>query len=120
MAIFRHGECRMVDYTPESAVTAGDVIILGAVPYVAHLDIEADRLGALAADGGVYDVTAGEELAAGEAVYYDPSDDKVYLTDGGDADLVHFGYVVPQGGAAADATARVHHSPSGGVSTGSA
>lgn len=117
VATFRHGECRMVDHTPSVAVTAGDVVAIGAIPYVAHLDIEANRLGALAAAGGVYDVTAGETIRGGEAVYYDISDETFYNDATGDR--VHFGYTVPDSEGDAADTIRVHHSPNGVAYTAS-
>ena len=66
-----------VDYTPGAAVTAGDVVLQGDLIGVAKLDIEADRLGALAV-AGVFDFpkTAGEGEAidAGSTVYWDVAD----------------------------------------------
>lgn len=111
VATFRHGETRNVDHTPSVAVAAGDVVAIGAIPYVAHLDIEANRLGALAAGGGVYDVEAGETIRGGEVVYYDISDETFY--NDGTGDRIHFGYCLPDSGGDAEDTIRVHHSPNG-------
>jgi predicted RecA/RadA family phage recombinase len=66
-----------VDYTPSSAVTAGDVVVQGELVGVAKLDIAADTLGALAVDG-VFDFPktagVGEAIAAGAEVYWDVAD----------------------------------------------
>lgn len=52
MADFYHGEPVMIDYTPASAVSAGDMVAIGAKLCVAHSDIAADELGALSYPGG--------------------------------------------------------------------
>jgi predicted RecA/RadA family phage recombinase len=106
---FKHGDPLMVDYTPGSAVTAGDVLVLEDVLRVAHLDIEASRKGALAAGGGVYEgpKTVGQAFSDGETVYWNATTKRFTTTAGankvfgpaaGDAD-------------ASDTTARVQHRP---------
>jgi len=66
-----------IDYTPSSAVSAGDVVVQEDLVCVAKLDIEANRLGALAATG-VFDFPkatgAGTAIAAGAKVYWDVAD----------------------------------------------
>jgi len=66
-----------IDYTPGSAVTAGDVVVQGELVGVAKLDIEANALGALAVTG-VFDFPkatgAGSAIAAGANVYWDVAD----------------------------------------------
>jgi len=73
-ATFRHGDPLMVDYTPGTAVVAGAVIVAGDETRIAHTDIAANALGALAAGGGVYRVpkTAGSStaIAVGKRVYW--------------------------------------------------
>jgi predicted RecA/RadA family phage recombinase len=60
-----------IDFTPESNVKAGDVVVLGRLALVSKLDIKAGTLGALATTG-VYDVAkGGEAFAAGDRVYWD-------------------------------------------------
>ena len=98
-ALMRHGTPLMVDYTPSSAVSAGDVVVVGELPLIAHDDIAADELGALAAGGGVYKVTAGGAASAGAVVYWDDTNDKVTTTSTGNKT---FGYVAPDNSAAAD------------------
>ena len=114
MATLKHGNPLMVDYTPGSAVDAGDVLEIGGRALIAHNDIAANALGALAAFGGVYDVIAGEALTAGEEVYMTISSQKVFDATGAATGDPHFGYVVPSSSASADGdTVRVVHMPSG-------
>jgi predicted RecA/RadA family phage recombinase len=74
-----------VDYTPSSAVTAGDVIVQGDLVGVAKLDIAANRLGALAVEG-VYDfpksTAGGSAMTAGTKVYWDPTNKIATATAG--------------------------------------
>jgi len=82
MAKFHHGDPLMADYTPTSAVAAGDVVVQGNFPMVAHLDIAANRKGALAAGGGVYLMTANAAIAVGKKVWWDNATSKVSETAG--------------------------------------
>lgn len=117
MATFVHGTPRMVDYTPTSDVNGGDVVEIGDLPFVAHRDIDSniDEEGALAADGGVYDMEAGEALSAGTEVFWNSSTERVYdadATGSGTAGEPIFGFVVPDSSAAAAGdTVRVFHRP---------
>ena len=110
-ATFVKGEnVNMVDYTPGSAVSAGDVIVVGEVPYVAHDDIAASQLGAIAAGGGVYSgLTDGSLDTGGALVYWDDTNDEFVASAVGNK---HFGYTMPDQGATVDQdTIRVLHSP---------
>lgn len=75
---------RSIDYTPSSAVTAGDVVVQGDLVGVAKLDIAADALGALAVDG-VFDFPkatgGGSAIAAGAIVYWDVADSEAKTDD---------------------------------------
>ena len=66
-----------IDYTPSSAVAAGDVVVQGELVGVAKTAIEADRLGALCVDG-VFDFPkatgVGTGITAGANVYWDVAD----------------------------------------------
>jgi len=79
-ATFRHGNLLMVDSTPASDVSAGDVVVLTDAVRIAHVDIPANRLGALAAGGGVYDMPkatgAGTGFTDGDTVYWDDTNDQ--------------------------------------------
>lgn len=63
-----------VDYTPTTAVAAGQVVVQGDLVGVAKLDIPANALGALATEG-LFDFPkatgAGSGFAAGTTVYWD-------------------------------------------------
>jgi predicted RecA/RadA family phage recombinase len=90
-AQFDSGDPIMVDYTPGSAVSAGDVVVQSEVPMVAHEDIASDALGALAAMGGIYKMTADAAIAIGTRVYWNASSNKVTTTASGHK---LFGFVV--------------------------
>ena len=96
MATFRHGNPVMVDHTPGSGVTAGDVIVTGDTPRIAHRDIAANALGALASGGGVYDMTADAAIAADKKVYWNASASKVTETAGSNNNSIRTGYVFSQ------------------------
>ena len=72
-----------IDYTPSSAVSAGDVVVQAELVGVAKLDIAADALGALAVRG-VFDFPktagVGEAIAVGSKAYWDEGD-QVAKTD---------------------------------------
>jgi predicted RecA/RadA family phage recombinase len=107
---FKHGDPLMVDYTPGSAVTAGDVLVLEDVLRVAHLDIEASRKGALAAGGGVYEgpkASGDGGWSDGDTIYWNATTKK--FTKTADANKV-FGPAVGDA-ADTDTTARVQHRP---------
>lgn len=64
-------EGNSIDHTPVSAVSAGDVVVIGEIPCVAKNDIEAGRLGAVACEGVVDVLKGSETYTAGDAVYWD-------------------------------------------------
>jgi predicted RecA/RadA family phage recombinase len=60
-----------IDYTPSSAVIAGQVVVLGSMIGVAKTAIAANALGALGVKG-IFDVVkANEQQALGAALYWD-------------------------------------------------
>jgi predicted RecA/RadA family phage recombinase len=60
-----------IDYTPSSAVVAGQVVVLGSMIGVAKTAIAANALGALGVKG-IFDVVkANEQQALGAALYWD-------------------------------------------------
>ena len=118
-ATFRAGKPLMLDYTPSSAVNAGDVVLSGNRPLIAHTDIAANTKGSVAAGGCVYDATAGEALNAGDKVYWDDASKKIKKTVGAGQTHYHFGFVVPDSSASADGdTVRVQHQPDGSTISG--
>lgn len=67
---YLHGSATMVPHTPGSAVTAGDVVVTATTPRIAHVDIEANRPGDLASEGGVYQGTGDAEIAVDKKLYW--------------------------------------------------
>lgn len=62
---------KYIDYTPVSAVSTGDVVVIGNIPCVATSPIAAGVLGSVASEG-VFNVLKGSEAyTAGDAVYWD-------------------------------------------------
>lgn len=116
-ATFYQGAPLMVDHTPSgAAVSAGQVVVVGDTPMVAHKDIADGALGALAAGGGVYKVAADAAIAAGKRVVWDDTNNKVSTTATGkpfgftltaasaDGDLI---YVAHEPAAAATAAGQI-------------
>lgn len=108
-ATFYHGDPQMVDYTPSGAVTAGDVVVQGSVPMIAHRDIPANRLGALAAGGGFYDCDCNAAIAAGDAVWWDDTNNRVTETA---TSNTHFGFA-EEASRLTNTKVRVKHDPQG-------
>ena len=109
-AIMRHGDPVMIDYTPASGnVAAGDVILFGNLTgltcVIAHRDLENNVKGAVAAGGGVYEVTNLNNAANGAKVYWDGT--KVTTVSTNNAT---FGFIVRDGsGGANTACFALHH-----------
>ncbi len=95
-----------IDYTPSSAVTAGDVIVQNDLVGVAKRDIAANVLGALAI-AGVFDfpksTAGGSAIAAGVTVYWNTGAQQATATASGNKLI---GKTV-KAAADADATVRV-------------
>jgi predicted RecA/RadA family phage recombinase len=70
-----------IDYTPELAVAAGDVVVLGDLVGVASLDIPAGHLGALQVEGVFEMPKAAEAIEAGTKVYWDETSGQVTTED---------------------------------------
>ncbi len=67
-----------IDYTPGSAVTAGAVIVLGAIVAIATQDIPANTLGALAIRGHFrFPKIDALAISAGDKLYWDPAGNPV-------------------------------------------
>ncbi len=112
-AIFRHGDPVMVDYTPAAGnIDAGAVIIAGNTAgltcLIAHTDQVNTILGAVAAGGGVYEVTNLNNAANYAKVYWDNAVNKVTTVSTNNA---LFGFVVDDGGGGANSLCRVLHKP---------
>lgn len=101
-------EGNTIDYTPSSAVAAGDVVVQGDLIGVAKQPIAANALGALAVSG-VFDFPkatgAGTGIAVGATVYWDEADQQAKTDDESGANKL-LGKTIKTA-ADADATVRV-------------
>ena len=94
---FVHGdEVLNVDHTPGAAVSAGDVLIVGGFCFVAPRDIEANRLGAVSAKGGVFEGLSDGTNAGGGAKVYITADAANAVSGTG----AHIGRELPDNAAA--------------------
>lgn len=109
-ARFVHGAPVMVDHTPSAAVAAGEVVVTSGTPRIAHSDIAANALGALAAEGGVYEVAADAAIGADVKVFWNTTANQVSATDGAGAHKPFGVTVTASSGAGATCLAR--HDPS--------
>jgi predicted RecA/RadA family phage recombinase len=93
-----------IDYTPGSAVAAGDVIVQGDLVGVAKGDIAANKLGALALTG-VFDFAknTGVAYTVGQILYWDDTTNVVTTTASGNKQI---GKVV-RAAATTDSTVRM-------------
>ena len=88
-----------IDYTPGSAVTAGDVVVLGSIVGIATQDIAASVKGSLSLDGVFFVPKITGVNAVGTLIYWDPTGDPVGGTAGSGAatstagSLKQMGYV---------------------------
>ena len=108
-AMFKHGNPLMIDYTPTGFVPAGTVlsgVVGGIATVIAHHDLEANVLGAVAAGGGVYEVVNGDNAVNFAKVAWNPTTKKV-TTAAGSA----FGSIVSLGSRGANTTCYVMHQP---------
>ena len=62
-----------IDYTPGSAVTAGDVVVLGSIVGVATNDIAANAKGSLTIDGVFKVPKITGAISVGTKLYWDPA-----------------------------------------------
>jgi predicted RecA/RadA family phage recombinase len=67
---YRYAQGDMIDYTPASAVYAGDVVVIGSIPFIAVTDIAANTLGSLAVSGVFRVPKETGALSAGDAIYW--------------------------------------------------
>ena len=73
---------KAIDFTSETAVPAGTIVVAGDLVGITKLDLEANRLGALHVVG-VFDVAKGAgEIALGEKVYWDETAQQAVTTAG--------------------------------------
>ncbi|HZT79587.1 MAG TPA: capsid cement protein [Gemmataceae bacterium] len=95
-AIFRKGKPVMIDFDAGgNSYRAGDVVVIGPTPCVAHEDIPAFTGGptrdALAVRGGVYEMATDGTGVIGDEVFWDAANKKITATAAGNT---HFGTLV--------------------------
>lgn len=113
-ARFVMGNPTQVDHTPGAAVAAGEVVVVGNTPRIAHLAIAANVLGALAMAGGVYEVAADAAIAAGIAVFWNTTANQVSATSATGAHKA-IGFTVTAS-SGVGAKCLIYHQPAGAVS----
>lgn len=78
------GNPLMIDWTPGSAVAAGDPVVVNNSVCIAHLPIAANALGALSFPSGtaVYDVNklSTDVVTAGADIYWDAGNSRATIT----------------------------------------
>lgn len=93
--IFKYGKPVMAKHTESGTHSAGDVVVIGATPFVAHVDVPQYTGGtlvdALAAGGGVYTGLSDGTPKRGQDVYWDATNKKFTTTSAGNT---HFGVCV--------------------------
>lgn len=83
IADFRSGDPIMANHTPSAAIVAGTVLVVGIEVRIAHNDIAANTLGALACGDGLYMVDKdASTIADGAILYWDDTAKKVTTTVG--------------------------------------
>jgi hypothetical protein len=112
-AIMRHGDPLMIDYTPAAGnVAAGQVLLAGNLTgltcVIAHVDLVNNVRGAVAAGGGVYEVTNLNNAANYAKVWWDDTNNKATTVSTNNALL---GFVVRDGGGGANTACLVKHWP---------
>lgn len=91
-----------LDYTPGSAVTAGDIVVIGGLALFAPRDIAASALGALNTEAAIKVPKKTGAIVQGDPIFWDPTGDPVSGTAGtGAATNDSTGLVYPMGFAAA-------------------
>ncbi len=105
---YRRGNCLKANYTPGSAVAAGDVVVINKVPYVADSDIAANKLGSVSCGGGIYEGTPDAAIQGGKPIWWDDTNNKFTETATSNA---HFGYSAPAGSTNGDTLIEVIHAP---------
>jgi predicted RecA/RadA family phage recombinase len=82
MASYSQAGC-VIDYTPSSAVAAGDVVVMNDLVGVAHSPIAANALGAVAVEGVHSMPKATGVIGQGAIVYWDATAGNVTTTASG-------------------------------------
>lgn len=111
IAQYDSNEYKVLDHTPGSAVAAGEVVVIGDTPCVAHAAIAISTLGAVAVGGGFYVVDSTGTITAGSPVWWDSGSDVVTATATSNE---HFGTAFSDNAYAGGTNeALVYHNPQG-------
>jgi predicted RecA/RadA family phage recombinase len=79
-ATYVSGNPVVIDYTPTSAATAGDVVIQGLIPCIVQTDIEADQLGSVRVFGSIERFTTAATFDVGDMAFYNADTDTITAT----------------------------------------
>lgn len=94
-ASFKYGKPVMAKQVETGTHLAGDVIVIGSTPFVAHADVPSFTGGtladALACEAGVYTIATDGTPVVGQDVYFNTTSKKLTATSAGN---VHFGTLV--------------------------
>lgn len=108
-ARFLSGDPVMAPYTPGGTVNPGDVIVQNNVPCIAHVGMVAGENGALAVGGGLYRCACAAAIAAGKAVWWDDTNNRLTETA---TSNTHFGFTVAASDTG-DTLVNAKHEPQG-------
>jgi hypothetical protein len=93
--VYKYGKPVVAKYTESGTHNAGDVVVIGATPFVAHVDVPQFTGGtlvdALACGGGIYTGLSDGTPKVGQDVYWNTTSSKFTGTAAGNA---HFGTCV--------------------------
>ena len=110
--VMRQGSSIMIDHTPAGTVLGGQPEVIGDLVLIPHRDLAANVKGALAAGGGIYEVTGDAAIAAGKRVYWNASAGKVTQTEGSNKVI---GYTIDAAIGANNEIGRIVHVPEPGA-----
>lgn len=95
----------VVDYTPGTAVAAGDIVVVGTIVGIAPVAIAANELGSLVIEGEVEGPKTAAQAQSGGALAYWDSDPGEFTTASSGNTLA--GVFAPVGAGSSDTVTRV-------------
>lgn len=129
MAKYQRGKPIMQRYTPTAQVNAGDVVVIGNRPFVAHAadplttqqgtTVVTYQVDSLSVSGGIYQMQADAAYPCGTYVYFNPTSQQVTASGTAGGNCVPFGWIVggpgddlgDGGPTGAASVCFVHHDP---------
>jgi predicted RecA/RadA family phage recombinase len=113
---YLNGPFTTAEYTAGGTIAAGQVVVVGDLPLIAHMPIANGAKGTLALGGGLYKVAKAnnETIAGGKRLYWDDTNNRVTLTAS-----THkvFGYSAPNGAAETAVEIEALHMPHTDIDT---